>query len=392
MAAAMAAQQPVSAQIVGNAFVKQYYYILHHLPGIAYLFYQDISQLGRPEDDGFMSITTTMQGINEKILSLNYGDLRSKIKSMDAQESSDGGVHVLVTGYLSGKGNTVRNFSQTFFLAPQENGYFVLNDIFRYMENFTVNLAVVSDVLRPITPEPSPAPLEIHVSQQSSSSTDEAYGGEVQTLHEIVDASIVEEEIAEEEIPVAEVIDEVMHLKESTANFSQPPQAQKASPKITEQVNPPLPPPTDASFSSSDAIDIGNNQDADGYSIYIKGLPMTATESLLEEVFKKFGATKKDGIQVRSNRQQAFCFGFVEFEGVNAAQNAIEASPLAIGGCRAIVEENKSTNSQAAGNTRGRFQSGRGTGFRNEGGADNINGNVSCMSRAGGMASGLQKQ
>ena len=41
---------------------------------------------------------------------------------------------------------------------------------------------------------------------------------------------------------------------------------------------------------------------ADGYSIYIKGLPMNATESLLEEVFKKFGTIKSDGIQVRSNR------------------------------------------------------------------------------------------
>lgn len=41
---------------------------------------------------------------------------------------------------------------------------------------------------------------------------------------------------------------------------------------------------------------------ADGYSIYLKGLPMNATEALLEEVFNKFGTIKNDGIQVRSNR------------------------------------------------------------------------------------------
>lgn len=29
----------------------------------------------------------------------------------------------------------MRNFSQSFFLAPQDRGYFVLNDIFRYIEN-----------------------------------------------------------------------------------------------------------------------------------------------------------------------------------------------------------------------------------------------------------------
>ncbi|XP_022881483.1 uncharacterized protein LOC111398683 [Olea europaea var. sylvestris] len=269
----MVAQQ---AQTVGYAFVDQYYYILHRSPGHVPNLYNNVSKLGCPEDDGSMSITTTLQAINEKILSLNYGHLRPKINTLDAQESFNGGVHVLVTGYLSGKGNTFRNFCQTFFPIPQYNGYFVLNNIFLYMGIFNVNPAVVSNVLRPITPELSPAPLqEIHASLRSSSSTDEAYGGEASTLYEIVDVPIVEEEIPKEEIRVAEFlmkygkifqmvvesspqIEEVQkksyasiatHLKESTANFSLPPHdPQKAPPKITEQVNTHLPPPTDAPF------------------------------------------------------------------------------------------------------------------------------------------------
>ncbi|KAM0063207.1 putative Ras GTPase-activating protein-binding protein [Helianthus debilis subsp. tardiflorus] len=55
-------------------------------------FYQDISKLSQPEEDGSMSITTTMDEINAKILSLNYGDLKAEIKSVDAQESLNGGV------------------------------------------------------------------------------------------------------------------------------------------------------------------------------------------------------------------------------------------------------------------------------------------------------------
>lgn len=39
---------------------------------------------------------------------------------------------------------------------------------------------------------------------------------------------------------------------------------------------------------------------ADGYSIYIKGLPYNATPSLLEDEFKKYGTIKNGGIQVRS--------------------------------------------------------------------------------------------
>nr|GMD61136.1 putative G3BP-like protein isoform X1 [Ipomoea batatas] len=150
----VAAQPAVSAQVVGNAFVQQYYHILHHSPDLVYRFYQDISKLGRPEEDGSLSSTTTMQAINDKILSLNYADLRAEIKSIDAQESFNGGVSVLVTGYLTGKDNEIRNFSQSFFLAPQDRGYFVLNDMFRYVD--TINQHDKSHIpVVPSTPEPS---------------------------------------------------------------------------------------------------------------------------------------------------------------------------------------------------------------------------------------------
>lgn len=81
------------------------------------------------------------QAINEKILSLNYEDYTAEIKTADAQESYEKGVIVLVTGCLTGKDNVRRKFSQTFFLAPQDKGYYVLNDVFRYIEeNDTLQL------------------------------------------------------------------------------------------------------------------------------------------------------------------------------------------------------------------------------------------------------------
>ncbi|KAL3828921.1 hypothetical protein ACJIZ3_017723 [Penstemon smallii] len=389
-AAVAAAQQPVSAQVVGNAFVQQYYHILHHSPGLVHRFYQDISKLGRPEEDGSLGITTTMQAINEKIVSLNYADFRAEIKSVDAQESFNGGVHVLVTGYLTGKDDTVRNFAQTFFLAPQDKGYFVLNDLFRYVDSVNVNPALVSIVV-PVTPESIPAPPvpENHVSEQSTPTTEEAIAGEVYNPPENEDVPIIEEEV-----PVAEVVDEVedvkqivvessakteevprksyasivRHLKESAASFSPPPAvARKAPPKKIEQVAQAFVPQTEGPISSAESVDNENSQEgeADGHSIYIKGLPMSATDAMLEEVFKEFGAIKIDGIQVRSNRQQGFCFGFVEYEEASSVQKALEASPVMIGGRQAFVEEKKSTNSR--GNNRGRFQSGRVSGFRNEG-------------------------
>lgn len=71
------------------------------------------------------------QAINEKILSMDF--LRAEIKTVDAQESLGAGVIVLVTGHLTGKDNVKRDFTQSFFLAPQEKGFFVLNDIFRFV-------------------------------------------------------------------------------------------------------------------------------------------------------------------------------------------------------------------------------------------------------------------
>jgi len=50
-----------SAQVVGNAFVEQYYHILHHSPDLVYRFYQDSSVISRPDSNGVMTSVTTMK-------------------------------------------------------------------------------------------------------------------------------------------------------------------------------------------------------------------------------------------------------------------------------------------------------------------------------------------
>lgn len=115
-----------SFRFVGQAFVVRYYRILYGVPSRAHLFYQDISQLGRVDDDGEMGITTTMEAIKEKILSMNYNHFRARIVSVDSQESCNNGVQVFVIGYMIGMDNLTRNFAQSFFLAPKEGGVFYL--------------------------------------------------------------------------------------------------------------------------------------------------------------------------------------------------------------------------------------------------------------------------
>lgn len=50
-----------NAQVVGNAFVEQYYHILHTQPEVGYRFYQDSSVLSRPDTNGVMTSVATMQ-------------------------------------------------------------------------------------------------------------------------------------------------------------------------------------------------------------------------------------------------------------------------------------------------------------------------------------------
>ncbi|KAE8685848.1 Nuclear transport factor 2 family protein with RNA binding domain [Hibiscus syriacus] len=378
--------------VVGNAFVHQYYLILHQSPELVHRFYHDSSKLGRPEENGIMSITTTMQAINEKILALEYGEFKAEITSVDAQDSHSGGVLVLVTGYLTLKDKVGRKFTQTFFLAPQDKGYFVLNDMFRYVDDGIQESGsqdIVNNIETSLAPEQDSSPALENQIEQMEPFPEEANG---QVCNPSEDGAGSNEE---EGAPVVEVVDEVLDdsqmvadsnskikevpkksyasilkvMKENAIPVSIPTHSPvKSSAKSHQQPRsaaPPSAPATasDSQVSSNNVVENGNNQDveAEGPSIYIKGLPLNATPNMLENEFKKFGPIKSGGIQVRS--QKGFCFGFVEFEMASSVQSAIEASPINIGGRKAVVEEKRSTS---RGN-RGRSSSVSGVGYRNEG-------------------------
>ncbi|KAK6937841.1 Nuclear transport factor 2 domain [Dillenia turbinata] len=379
-----------TAQVVGNAFVHQYYLILHQSPELVFRFYQDVSKLGRPDNNGVMGSVSSMEKINERLLSLNYGKFRAEIRTVDSQDSLGGGVHVLVTGTLIGEDDARRSFTQAFFLAPQDKGYFVLNDIFRYVDdadNYKGNQDVDVEVDAPHTSEEVPSVEENHNSEETLVSEE---------VHEEVLKPAENEEVVavEEELPVAKVVESrnesqivveskpkaedttkksyafiVKVMSESNAPMSIPkPAPSRVSQGIQERQVSSAPSPvpvSNGSIPSSVGADDGNGHEGegDGFSIYIGGLPPNATPAMLEETFKKFGPIKSGGIQVRGNKQQ-FSFGFVEFEVADAVQRALEESPFHIGGRQAHVETKKASSSRV---NKGRYPPGRANGPRNEG-------------------------
>ncbi|PIA57677.1 hypothetical protein AQUCO_00600422v1 [Aquilegia coerulea] len=349
-----------SPQVVGSAFVDQYYHILHASPELVHRFYQDSSVIIRPNASGTMTSATTMQAINDLILSLDYNNYKAEIKSADAQESFRGGVMVLVTGCLTGKDGTKRKFAQSFFLAPQDKGYFVFNDVFRYVDEkeavqtsaVITNRSVESVETANVIIELEPTRVSEHPVSEPAIAVEESVdkGEEVCNPSDNEEGSIVDVEIVGES-PASPNQHEVRLIPETASSAGQedaPKKSYASIVKVTKGERRPVPvyvPTNKARVASrkTEQQSVGSattaperdtlapstesnetHEEVEGASIYIRSLPMNASVAEVEEEFKKFGRIKPGGVQVRSNKQQGYCFGFVEFEDLTSMQSAIE--------------------------------------------------------------------
>ncbi|KZP08210.1 hypothetical protein FIBSPDRAFT_874781 [Athelia psychrophila] len=142
---------------VGWQFVPQYYTFVNKSPNRLHCFYTKTSTFihGTEGEDG--KPCYGQQEIHAKITSIGFEDCKVFIHSVDAQSSANGGIIIQVIGEMSNHRDPWRKFVQTFFLAEQPNGYFVLNDIFRFLKEETVEGE--DDVSEPdAEPEAAPAP------------------------------------------------------------------------------------------------------------------------------------------------------------------------------------------------------------------------------------------
>ncbi|KAF9180135.1 hypothetical protein BGZ51_006421 [Haplosporangium sp. Z 767] len=117
------------ADEVGRAFVHEYYTFLHKDPSRLHLFYNKISTLSHG--------TQGEEAIRDKILSLGFEGCKVLISNLDCQSSINGGIVIQVLGEMSNRSDPSQRFVQTFFLAEQHMGYYVHNDIFRYLKEDT---------------------------------------------------------------------------------------------------------------------------------------------------------------------------------------------------------------------------------------------------------------
>ncbi|THH14412.1 hypothetical protein EW146_g5915 [Bondarzewia mesenterica] len=146
---------------VGWQFVPQYYTFVNKQPNRLHCFYTKSSTFihGTEGEDGKPCFG--QQEIHSKITSIGFEDCKVFIHSVDAQSSANGGIIIQVIGEMSNRGEPWRKFVQTFFLAEQPNGYFVLNDIFRFLKEEAVESEEEEAEAAPVAPEPVTAPLPV---------------------------------------------------------------------------------------------------------------------------------------------------------------------------------------------------------------------------------------
>uniref|UniRef100_A0ACD5WIK7 Uncharacterized protein n=1 Tax=Avena sativa TaxID=4498 RepID=A0ACD5WIK7_AVESA len=411
----------LSPQVICSVFVEQYYHILHETPDQAHKFYQDKSRIARAGSDGLMEYVTTLPEINKKILSMDFSKYLTEIETADALLSHNDGVLIVVTGSLTMSDGVCQRFTQTFFLAPQETGgYFVLNDILRLIaERNQGNERTLKDgpVAQSVA-DPTPAVVAERMTTDLVA--------DVQVPNSTINGTTVENNLIANGTVENNVEPPVKVTKEDPKKISvaaSPPPAQRDIPKKTHvAASPPPPPPAQkdvtkktyasivkvmkegpltpvvkskpspkpvtkpvaktvevpekSSVKPSQAAETTpaatsattknrTSHDEQGYSIFVKSLPSNSNVQMVEEEFKKFGAIKPGGIQVRNNKIDQYCFGFVEFESQQSMEAAIQASPLFINETEVRIEQKRTSTRVVNGvvfnaGGGGRFQYGRG--------------------------------
>ncbi|KAI1005779.1 hypothetical protein K3495_g2447 [Podosphaera aphanis] len=232
----------LSKDEVGWYFVEQYYTTLSKSPEKLHLFYGKNSQFVSGFEAEISSVSVGRNAIQERIRELNFQDCKVRISNVDSQASYDN-IVIQVIGETSDKSAELKKFVQTFVLAQQPSGYFVLNDIFRYISEEVEEEAVQSTAeaetkapseedtgalleQAPIE-EPAPTSLEAEVIQSKSDDLVEPESVKDEPTTNGIPASSISENpvsvAAEEEAPAPAIIEKTVEEKPEDSQKSQDP-------------------------------------------------------------------------------------------------------------------------------------------------------------------------
>ncbi|KAL4793342.1 hypothetical protein BDV19DRAFT_228794 [Aspergillus venezuelensis] len=229
----------ISKDEVGWYFVEQYYTNMSRSPDKLHLFYSRRSQLVFGTEAESVPVAVGQKAIQEKIKKLDFQDCKVRVLNVDAQASFDN-ILISVIGEISNKQEPSRKFVQTFVLAEQPNGYYVLNDVFRYLadeEEVAEDAAVSSDAAAEEPELPTPA-------QTAAETSTETEGPKVDSEAAVaeVDEKLEHVEEVEEETPVAEATPQINGTEQAEAEPAAE-AAEEPAPAVEAEPEQPAPEP-----------------------------------------------------------------------------------------------------------------------------------------------------
>jgi len=379
-----------AAEVVGNSFVNQFYTILHSSPSVLYRFYtNDSTLIVSGEHGGASDAPTTyrtQRDIHNKVVSMRYDEAQADVKSIDASHTLGGGVLVQVTGALRRKGeNFERNFVQSFLLAPQENGFFVLNDIVRYLDKVQIAgeeaTAPKGDAVKKETAkQPAAAKTEAKVAKSEGGDKDKATTGE----KEAVDNKVKSTEEKSGAIPDADPNKPRTYAmmaalaSAAAAKSAGSASATPATPATPASASTSVSAPTTGKSSPTEKSGHTVAVTKPGCGIFIKNIFIDTTAEDLEREFSKFGVVLggAKGINLKPPKlSHETKFAFIDFDEPASAQAALEATVqlhgkvLAVEMKKASVVNAKGVSGNGKKDSKGRSH-GEGGGER-KGGAKN---------------------
>ncbi|KAJ5745578.1 hypothetical protein N7520_010760 [Penicillium odoratum] len=245
---------------VGWFFVEQYYTTMSRNPEKLPLFYSRRSQLVFGTEAESVPVAVGTKDINEKIKQLDFQDCKVRVLNVDSQASFEN-ILVAVIGEISNKSEPSRKFAQTFVLAEQPSGYYVLNDIFRYLvdEEELVEEAVAPVPETTEIPEPVSTPEAQVTDDVAASKVDEKLENETNGVVEQTEEAVpqtngtpAKEDVEETPVPAVEA--EVVSEEKPVTPEPSPAPVQKEAPAEKESAPIPAIPKSWASIASSSKL------------------------------------------------------------------------------------------------------------------------------------------
>eukprot|EP01102_Stenamoeba_stenopodia_P019007 TRINITY_DN7063_c0_g1_i1.p1 TRINITY_DN7063_c0_g1~~TRINITY_DN7063_c0_g1_i1.p1 ORF type:complete len:469 (-),score=143.13 TRINITY_DN7063_c0_g1_i1:147-1553(-) len=372
--------------LVGTLFVRKFYTMMSTLPDQLHRFYKDDSTFSYGTEGESIESFVGDQEINKKILSLDYKNTNVLISSLEAQQSLKGGMIVLVSGSFNNESGS-RQFTETFFLATQPAGFYVLNDIrllkpaavaTTHVENGVEQAAAdesdalaestealespkepenetASEPVAPATPEPTPAPAPAPVETPATPtpaptpapatpSPTSAAPTPASTPVTPAPATSAAPTTPSQPVTASPAVTSKPSSFLSAVQSGSAPSVSQASTNVAQA---PKQNPKTAKNPAPARKPAQQPHDPDASSVFVRNLPhavdqqVKELEQKLRELFSHQGTIKNINTGFL---QRGYCF--VEFESPEIAQRCIKAAEgghLQIDGKALMVEEKKAS-------------------------------------------------